>query len=68
MLVKTPHKFITAKLSIRKPGSLSVLIFIGLMNQKLCIYLRSVSTNKTIIICMFHRHANIQRTQDRIMI
>jgi hypothetical protein len=38
MLVKTPHKFITAKLSIRKPGSSSVLIFIGLMNQKLCIY------------------------------
>ena len=37
LLVETPRKFIAAKLSIRKPGSSSVLI----------ISLRSVSTNKT---------------------
>ena len=39
LFVETPRKFITAKLSIRKPGSSSVLV----------INLRGVSTNKTII-------------------
>jgi hypothetical protein len=60
--VETPRKFITAKLSIRKPGSSSVLIICDLFNSHaLFIYksvviksfavinLRGVSTNKTII-------------------
>jgi hypothetical protein len=55
LFVETPCKFITAKLSIHKPGSSSVVI-------NLC----DVSTNKIIIIVliMFYRHANIQRTYD----
>ena len=35
LFVETPRKFITAKLSIRKPGSSSVLI-IWLTDRKLC--------------------------------
>jgi hypothetical protein len=31
LFVETPRKFITAKLSIRKPGSSSVLILLALM-------------------------------------
>jgi hypothetical protein len=31
LFVETPRKFITAKLSIRKPGSSSVLIILALM-------------------------------------
>ena len=47
LFVETPHKFITAKLSIRKPESLSVLR----MCSNKCAVLNShgVSTNKTII-------------------
>jgi hypothetical protein len=33
LFVETPHKFITAKLSIRKPVSLSVLIICDLFNS-----------------------------------
>jgi hypothetical protein len=33
LFVETPHKFITAKLSIRKPGSSSVLIICDLFNS-----------------------------------
>jgi hypothetical protein len=40
---KTPRKFITAKLLIRKPGSSSVIESFAVIN------LRGVSTNKTII-------------------
>ena len=59
--METPRKFITAKLSIRKPGSSSVLIIClihiistdedpGLRIESFAvIYLRGVSTNKTII-------------------
>jgi hypothetical protein len=53
--VETPRKFITAKLSIRKPGSSSVLIICTDEDQGLriesfaVINLRGVSTNKTII-------------------
>ena len=57
LFVETPRKFITAKLSIRKPGSSSVLkIFItdedpGLRIESFAVInLRGVSTNKTIII------------------
>jgi hypothetical protein len=67
--VETPRKFITAKLSIRKPRSSSVLIIChiistdedpGLRIESFAVLiLRGVSTNKTII---FYRHANIQRT------
>jgi hypothetical protein len=60
--VETPRKFITAKLSIRKPGSSSVLIIIvliihiistdedtGLRIESFAVInLRGVSTNKTI--------------------
>jgi hypothetical protein len=42
LFVETPCKFITEKLSIRKPGSSSVLIYISAN-------LHGVSTNKTII-------------------
>jgi hypothetical protein len=45
LFVETPRKFITAKLSIRKPGSSSVLI----IENFAVINLRGVSTNKTII-------------------
>jgi hypothetical protein len=33
LFVETPRKFITAKLSIRKPGSSSVLIICDLFNS-----------------------------------
>ena len=54
--METPRKFITAKLSIRKPGSSSVLIILS-TDEDPClriesfavINLRGVSTNKTII-------------------
>ena len=53
--METPRKFITAKLSIRKPGSSSVLIIIitdedpGLRIESFAVInLRGVSTNKTI--------------------
>jgi hypothetical protein len=41
--VETPRKFITAKLSIRKPGSKALIESFAVIN------LRGVSTNKTII-------------------
>jgi hypothetical protein len=53
--VETPRKFITAKLSIRKPGSSSVHIIStdedpGLRIESFAVInLRGVSTNKTII-------------------
>jgi hypothetical protein len=54
--VETPRKFITAKLSIRKPGSSSVQHIIstdedpGLRIESFAVInLRGVSTNKTII-------------------
>ena len=65
LFVETPRKFITAKLSIRKPGSSSVLIICetyakhiistdedpGLRIESFAVInLRGVSTNKTIII------------------
>jgi hypothetical protein len=61
LFVETPRKFITAKLSIRKPGSSSVLIICyvviistdedpGLWIESFAVInLRGVSTNKTII-------------------
>ena len=54
LFVETPRKFITAiKLSIRKPGSSSVLIityYPGLRIESFAVInLRCVSTNKTII-------------------
>jgi hypothetical protein len=45
--VETPRKFITAKLSIRKPGS--SLISANNIESFAVINLRGVSTNKTII-------------------
>ena len=57
--METPHKFITAKLSIGKPGSSSVLIIChiistdedpGLRIERFAVInLRGVSTNKNII-------------------
>ena len=57
--METPRKFITAKLSIRKPGSSSVLIICHIISTDddpglriesfAVINLRGVSTNKTII-------------------
>ena len=54
--METPRKFITVKLSIRKPGSSSVLHIIstdedpGLRIESFAVInLRGVSTNKTII-------------------
>ena len=54
--METPRKFITAKLSIRKHGSSSVLIILstdedpGLRIESFAVInLRGVSTNKTII-------------------
>jgi hypothetical protein len=55
LFVETPRKFITAKLSIRKPGSSSALIistdeYPGLRIESFAVInLRGVSTNKTII-------------------
>ena len=59
LFVETPRKFITAKLSIRKPGSSSVLIICHIISTDedpglriesfAVIYLRGVSTNKTVI-------------------
>jgi hypothetical protein len=54
LFVETPRKFITAKLSIRKPGSSSVLKICtdedpGLRIESFAVInLRGVSTNKTI--------------------
>ena len=57
LFVETPRKFITAKLSIRKHGSSSVLNIIstdedpGLRIESFAVInLRGVSTNKTIIV------------------
>jgi hypothetical protein len=63
LFVETPRKFITAKLSIRKPGSSSMLIICSIyahiisidedpglrIESFAVINLRGVSTNKTII-------------------
>ena len=56
LFVETPRKFITAKLSIRKPGSSSVPVIIctdedpGLRIESFAVInLRGVSINKTII-------------------
>ena len=59
LFVETPRKFITAKLSIHKPGSSSVLIICHIISTDedpglriesfAVINLRGVSTNKTII-------------------
>ena len=67
LFVETPRKFITAKLSIRKPGSSSVLIICdyfhiicidedpGLRIESFAVInLRGVSTNKTIINYFTH--------------
>jgi hypothetical protein len=73
--VETPRKFITPKLSIRKPGSSSVMLIIcfillalmkahedqGLRIESFAVInLRGVSTNKKYY--MFYRQANLQRT------
>jgi hypothetical protein len=56
LFVETPCKFITAKLSIRKPGSSSVFIIstdedLGLRIESFAVInLRGVSTNKTITL------------------
>jgi hypothetical protein len=57
--VETPRKFITAKLSIRKPGSSSVLII--WKNRKLCSNKFTWGFHKQNYY-MFYRHANVQRT------
>jgi hypothetical protein len=58
LFVETPRKFITAKLSIREPGTSSVLIIHIISTDEdpgsriesfAVINLRGVSTNKTII-------------------
>ena len=60
LFVETPRKFITAKLSIRKPGSSSYYYYLlhiistdedpGLRIESFAVInLRGVSTNKTII-------------------
>ena len=65
LFVETPRKFITAKLSIRKPGSSSVLIICILLAYEdpglriesfAVINLRDVSTNKTIIYKIVVKH------------
>jgi hypothetical protein len=69
LFVETPRKFITAKLSIRKPGSSSVLIIChstdedpGLRIESFAVInLRGVSANKT-IICFIAMQTGIQRT------
>jgi hypothetical protein len=67
LFVETPRKFITAKISIRQPGSSSVLIICiistiiistdedpGLRIESFAVInLRGVSTNKTINIFLF---------------
>ena len=68
--METPHKFITARLSIRKPGSSSVLIIWHIISTDedpglpiesfRVIHLRDVSTNKKYY--MFYRHAILQKT------
>ena len=40
LFVETPRKFITAKLSIRKPGSSSVLIIFDLINSHALFYIQ----------------------------
>ena len=48
LFVETPRKFITAKLSIRKPGSSSVLIYRKLCSNKFtwCFHKQNIITNK----------------------
>jgi hypothetical protein len=69
LFVETPRKFITAKLSIRKPGSSSVLIIYwwrsGLTDRKLCSNKFTWCFHKQNYY-MFYHHANIQRTYYRI--
>ena len=72
LFVETPRKFITAKLSIRKPGSSSVLIICymillalmktGLTDRKLCSNKFTWCFHKQLNYYIFYRHANIQRT------
>jgi hypothetical protein len=53
LFVETPRKFITAKLSIRKPGSSSVLIIRDLFNSHaLFIY-------KNVVICWLASFENL---------
>jgi hypothetical protein len=63
LFVETPHKFITAKLSIRKPGSSSVLTDEdpGLRIENFAVInLRGVSTNKNYYnFVMFANQINI---------
>ena len=70
--METPRKFITAKLSIRKPADLHIKTIMtistdltdedpGLQIESFAVInLRGVSTNKKYY--MFYRHANLQRT------
>jgi hypothetical protein len=44
LFVETPRKFITAKLSIRKPGSSSVLIICDLFNSHALFYIQNHDT------------------------
>jgi hypothetical protein len=54
LFVETPRKFITAKLSIRKPGSSSVLIICDLFNSHaLVIY-------KSVVICWLESLKSLQ--------
>jgi hypothetical protein len=46
LFVETPRKFITAKLSIRKPGSSSVLIICRYVYMYICIYVHIISTDE----------------------
>jgi hypothetical protein len=50
LFVETPRKFITAKLSIRKLGSSSVLIICDLFNSRALFN-----------YYMFYRHANVYK-------
>jgi hypothetical protein len=66
LFVETPRKFITAKLSIRKPGSSSVLIIWHIISTDeriesfAVINLRGVSTNKTITEKICYKIKNIR--------
>ena len=68
LFVETPRKFITTKLSIRKPGSSSVLLLLHIISTDedpglriesfAVINLRGISTNKT-IKCMYSFNAHM---------
>ena len=65
LFVETPRKFITAKLSIRKPGSSSVLIICDLFNSRALLTSEKLHSQFPLTILLLHM---VQRCGDYTVI